>query len=150
MDSTRQRSPEETARAGYAAWNSGDLEAFLEYVHPDLLWITSGVFPGLRSTYSGHDGVREFWQAFMEPWETLEIEIEEFYGLGPDSALMRVRFHARGRQGIEVDLPITNHLVMRDEKLWRFRAYPDWDEALADLGLDEARLADLERAQSSS
>jgi ketosteroid isomerase-like protein len=134
-----QRSPAEIARAGYEAWNSGDLETALEYMHPELLWVSSGVFPGLRSTYSGREGFREFWTAFMEPWETLEVEIEELHELDQQSLLMRVRFHARGRQEIEVDLPITNHLVMRDEKLYRFQAYAEWDDAVADLGIEDPR-----------
>lgn len=131
------RSPADVARAGYEAWNTGDLETFLEYVHPELLWKSSGVFPGLRPSYSGHDGIREFWDAFMEPWETLEIEIEKLLELDQESVLMRVRFHARGRDGIEVELRITNHLVMRDEKLYRFKGYAEWDEALAELGIED-------------
>jgi ketosteroid isomerase-like protein len=133
------RSAAETARAGYDAWNTGDLETFLEFVHPDLVWTSSGVFPGLRPSYSGHAGVREFWSAFMEPWDSLEIEIEEIVELDEESLLMRVRFHAKGRDGIEVERRITNHLVMRDEKLYRFTGYPDWDEALAELGIEDPR-----------
>jgi ketosteroid isomerase-like protein len=133
------RSPSEIARAGYDAWNTGDVETFLEYVHPDLLWVTAGAFPGLRPSYSGHDGFREFWATFMEPWDSLEIEIEEMVELDEQTLLMQVRFHARGRDEIEVELRITNHLVMRDDKLWRFRGYMEWEEALADLGIEDPR-----------
>jgi hypothetical protein len=112
VDRTEQRSPAEVARAGYAAWNSGDLETFLETVHPDVLWVSSGVFPGLRSSYSGHAGMHEFWAAFMEPWEMLEIE---------------------------VDLPFTNHLTIRDEKLCLFRSWGEWDKALVELGIEDPR-----------
>lgn len=139
MDRTQQRFPAEVARAGYAAWNSGDLERFLEYAHPDLVWVTAGIFPGLRPSYSGHAGLREFWATFMEPWETLEIEVEELHEIDERSVLIRVRFHARGRDGIEVDLRITNHLIVRDEKLWRFQAYSEWEQALADLSIDDPR-----------
>ena len=133
------RSPSEIARTGYDAWNTGDVETFLEYVHPDLLWVTSGVFPGLRPSYKGHAGFREFWSTFMEPWDSLEIEIEEMVELDEQSLLMQVRFHAKGRDEIEVELRIVNHLVMRDEKLYRFKGYLEWDEALADLGIEDPR-----------
>jgi ketosteroid isomerase-like protein len=131
------RSPADVTRAGYDAWNTGDLETFLEYVHPDLVWTTAGVFPGLRPSYSGHDGFREFWDTFMEPWDSLEIEIEEMIELDQESLLMQVRFHAKGRDEIEVELRIINHLVMRDEKLYRFHGYMEWEEALADLGIED-------------
>ncbi len=132
-----QKSLEEIVRRGYEAWNSGDLETMLAFVHPDLVWVTTGVFPGLRPSYSGHSGFREFWSSFMEPWETLEIEIEELVELDEESMLMRVRFYARGRQDIEVDRRITNHLVMRDEQLYRFKGYAEWEQALADFGIED-------------
>jgi ketosteroid isomerase-like protein len=135
----RRQTPEQIARGGYAAWNSGDVETFLETVHPEVVWLTTGVFPGLRESYSGHEGVREFWRAFVDPWETLETEIEEIYELDPETALVNVRFHARGRQGIEVELSLINELTMRGGKLWRFRGWPDLDQAIADLGIEDPR-----------
>ncbi len=134
-----QQTPEQIARGGYAAWNSGDVETFLETVDPEIEWVSSGAFPGLRPLYSGHAEVRAFWREFLDPWETLEIEIEELYELDERSVLMLVRFHARGRQGIEVELQITNHLTFRDGKLLRFRAWEEWDQAVAELGIEDPR-----------
>lgn len=139
MRGTQRQSPEQVALGGYAAWNSGDVETFLETVHPEVVWVTAGVFPGLRSSYSGHDGIREFWKAFQEPWETLELEIAEIFELDADSVLIGARFQARGRQGIEVDREIANHLRMREGKLWRMRAYPSWEQAIDALGIEDPR-----------
>ena len=108
-------------------------------MHPDLVWKTTGVFPGLSKTYSGHDGFRRFWAEFTEPWETLEIGIEELYELDEETVLVRLRFYARGRQGIEVELPITNHLTIRDGKLVLFQGWPEWDQALSALGIEDPR-----------
>ena len=131
------RSSAEVVRGGYAAWNSGDLETFLEYVHPELVWTSSGVFPGLRPTYSGPEGIRDFWETFQEPWESFEIAIEEMFQVDSDSVLIKVRFHVKGRETIELERRIVNHLVIRDEKLYRFKGYDQWEEALADLGIDD-------------
>ena len=133
------RSSAEVVRAGYDAWNTGDLETFLEFVHPDVVWTTSGLFPGLRPTYSGPEGMREFWEAFQEPWESFQIAIEEMFELDADSLLIKVRFHVKGRETIELERRITNHLVIRDEKLYRFKGYDQWEEALADLGIEDPR-----------
>jgi ketosteroid isomerase-like protein len=133
------RSSVDLVRAGYRAWNSGDLESFIGYVHPEMVWTTSGLFPGLRATYTGHDGMREFWAEFREPWESFEISIDELAELGPESLLIKVRFHVKGREKIALERRITNHLLVRDEKLYRFKGYDDWDEALTDLGIGDPR-----------
>jgi ketosteroid isomerase-like protein len=133
------RTPTEVVLAGYAAWNSGDLEAFIETVHPDVVWKTSGVFPGLRPSYSGHAGMRGFWNTFQDPWESLQIEIEEIAEVDGDSVLLLVHFHATGRDGIEVDRRMANYLRVREEKLFRMQVYPDWEQALAALGIEDPR-----------
>lgn len=136
---TGQETSVELAYAGFKAWSTGDVEAALEFMHPELVYVTTGIFPGLRSVYSGHDGFREVWKEFMEPWETLDLEIEELVELDARSLLMEVRFRARGRQDMEIDLPLAVHLILRDGLLWRFQAYADWGQALADLGIDDPR-----------
>ena len=133
------RSAAEVARAGFAAWNTGDIEAFLQIVHPDVVWVTSPVFPGLRPSYSGHAEMREFWTTFMESWETLEVEEERMVELDVQSTLSLVRFHARGRDGIAVDRTFANHIVMREGKLWRYKGYAEWEQALAELGIEDPR-----------
>jgi ketosteroid isomerase-like protein len=127
---------EQIARRGYAAWNSGDFEQFAEQVHPEIEWHTSGVFPGLRPQYSGHEGLREFWDTWTEPWEKIEIEVDRIIELGPNSVLVLAHFQARGLSGAEVDRVLPNHMVMRDGMLWRFRAFADWDEAVAATGAE--------------
>ena len=128
---------ESVVLSGIGAWNDDDREAFIALTDPEVLWITSGVFPGLRSEYRGHSGLREFWDDFQEPWERLHIEVERVAEIAPDAALVQAHFHAKGRDGIEVDRAMANHFVIRDEKLIRMRVYGDWDEALADLGVPD-------------
>ena len=135
-----RRSPAEAAQNGFAAWNSGDCESFLATIHPEVVWKTARLFPGLRSEYSGHDGMRTFWDEFQEPWETLRIETKRIVEPDESSALILFVFHARGRDGIEVELEFVNHMVIRDGMLYRYRGFARWDEALAELGIDESEL----------
>jgi ketosteroid isomerase-like protein len=116
---------------GYAAWNERDLEAFLATVHPEIVWETSGRFPGLGDRYVGHDGVRQVWGEIMGPWESFEIGHEEVIGLDHDSVLVHVRFRGRGREGIEVEQDFGQRYEIRDGLLTRMKAYPTWDAALA-------------------
>jgi ketosteroid isomerase-like protein len=136
---TGEETPVELAQAGFKAWSTGDVEAALQFMHPELVYVTTGIFPGLRSFYSGHAGFREVWKEFMDPWETVDLEIEELVELDSHSLLMEVRFRATGRRDMEVDLPLAVHLIIRDGLLWRFQAYADWAQAVADLGIDDPR-----------
>jgi ketosteroid isomerase-like protein len=123
----------------YAAWNSQDLEAFLAVTHPEIELSTSGLFPDAVGPFHGHDGIRRFWRRFTEPWERLDVGYEELRELGPDTVLVRVRFHGLGREGIEVNRSFAHHYTIRDGLLYRQRSWAEWDEALTDLGLENER-----------
>lgn len=129
----------ERARAvverGYETWNSGDVERFLETIHPDVIWQPSGVFPGIDTHYEGHDGVRAFWRDFMAPWESLSVEMTEVRDAGPDAVLIRVLFHGCGRGGIEVERVVGQLYEIRDGLLYRMRSYGSWEEALEATGV---------------
>jgi ketosteroid isomerase-like protein len=40
------------------AWSRGDREAWLRDVSPDWEFVSSGLFPGLKTVYRGPDGAR--------------------------------------------------------------------------------------------
>lgn len=104
-------------REGYKAWNSGEIEPIIELLSPDVEWITSASFPGLKERYHGHDGFRKFWDDLRGPWEDIHVEIEgvereENYGI------LRIRFHGTSKSsGVGVDLPWFQAVVMDDDKI---------------------------------
>jgi ketosteroid isomerase-like protein len=90
--------------AGYDAWNRGDLEAYLELLHPDVHIFTSGLFPDLARDYSGRERAATFWRQMHEPWELFRIDVEHIEDEG-DWAIASLRFRARGADsGVEVDM----------------------------------------------
>ena len=119
-----------TVELAYERWNSGDVELFLESVHPDVIWEPSGAFPGIAIRYDGHPGVRRFWDDFMTPWDEMTLELTELVVLETDTALARVRFRACGREGIEVEHTFGQHYEIRDGLLHRMRSYASWDDAV--------------------
>ena len=133
------RAPAEIALDGYAAWNSRDVEAFIDTVHPEIVWETAGIFPGLRSSYTGHDGIRKFWADFMEPWERLEIGADAVAEIDANRVLTEVHFHATGREGIEVDRQFVNYMEIKEGKLHRYHGFADWAHALDELGIEDPR-----------
>jgi ketosteroid isomerase-like protein len=123
----------ERIRAGYAAWNEGDLEHTLDFLAPDVEWHTSASFPGTEPLYRGHDGFRLFWEHLHEPWEAIHVEIESFQR-EDQFAILRIRFHGKSKEsGVDVDLPWFQALVIEDDKVKRSaldRAVGDALEAL--------------------
>ena len=89
---------------GYDAWNRGDLEAYLELLHPNVHISTSGVFPDLAREYSGRKRAATFWRQMHEPWEHFRIDVEHIEDEA-DWAIASLRFRARGAgSGVEVDM----------------------------------------------
>jgi uncharacterized protein len=111
----------------------------LDLFDPEIEWTFAGgaQFPGTDATYHGHDGVRRFWNTFIEPWERINIEIEEIRVTG-DRVVALVRFRATGRgSGVELDVPFVHLLTFRGDKVIRFEAFADRDAAFEAAGLQE-------------
>jgi len=120
----------------YEAWNRRDFDAAVEIGDPEIEWTMVGTtrFPGTEGTYHGHEGVREFWRVFIEPWAEFRIEVEETRAAG-DLVVAFVRFHAKARQDLELEAPFVHLLEFRDDKVIRFRSFDDRAEALEAAGL---------------
>jgi ketosteroid isomerase-like protein len=127
----------ELALQGYEAWNRGDLQWLLDHVAPDYEFRTTQLFPDMEAVYRGRDGLREFWNTFREPWESLAVEIERIEAVGEDRVLALYRFRGLGRDGVEVTLPFANLLTIKDGLLTQNIAFADWQRALEAAGLRE-------------
>lgn len=128
----------ERVKKAYAAWNEGDLEGTLEFLKPDVEWLTSASFPGTQPVYEGHEGFRRFWEHLHGPWEDIHVEIES-YDREDEIAILRIRFHGRSKDsGVEVDLPWFQALVIEDEMVKRSALDRMVGDALEALELDDA------------
>ncbi len=124
---------------GIEAWNTGDLERAIASIDPEIEWHTARLLPDVDAVYRGHEGVRHFWATFIEPWEEINAEIVAVLG-GRGTAeegvfVTHMRFQARGREEIGVDLDVYQLWRVRRRLLYEFRAYASRDEALAAAGL---------------
>ncbi len=126
----------EKVREAYAAWNEGDMDAMLSFLHPEMEFVTSGVFPGVAPVFRGHEGWREFWRDFRGTWDSLRIDLEEARDTGKGVVAL-FRFDARGRDGLEVRREFANVWSFRDGLAVRIEAYADWGQALEAAGLSE-------------
>lgn len=125
-----------TLRA-YDAWNARDFDAVIAHVDPDVFWSFAGgaQFPGTDEVYRGHEGVRRFWREFIDPWESIRLEITDTRE-AKDALVLFVDFHGVGTgSGLELTVPFVHLLKYRDRKLVEFKAYADRGEALRAAGL---------------
>ncbi|MEX2253756.1 MAG: nuclear transport factor 2 family protein [Thermoleophilaceae bacterium] len=125
-------------RRAFEIWNARDLDAALEFVHPEIEWVSAGLIPDLDPVYRGTEGVKRFWRDFMEPWEEIQIEPERFVDVSDDELLVLAHFRARGRQGIELELRVGQlYRAADDGRVIRFQAFATYEEALEAVGADE-------------
>ena len=123
-------------RRGLELWNGGDWDAAIAELDPEVEWVTDEVVAGLgfERTYSGREGVRRFWHAWVEMWESMKVDVEDLIDRG-DDVIALVHFRARARAGLEVDQPVAFRFILREGKVYRFQAWWDRAEARRELGL---------------
>jgi ketosteroid isomerase-like protein len=125
----------EVIRRAWEATNRGDEEAVRRAVHPDIEAVPFGAaLEGAR--YRGIEEVVGWWRQTLASWEVWHIHAEEFRRVG-DRILVTGKWHVRGKgSGVELDMPATWIIEVRDGKIAFWRTYTDRGQALEELGLD--------------
>jgi ketosteroid isomerase-like protein len=128
----------ERMRAAYDAWNRQDLAAFLNFFAPAHVFHTSGVFPSHDPVYRGRERLREFWEAFHDAWERVDIKVDRLSDLGDERVLALVNFDAVGRgSGVEVQREFAFLSTFEEGLVVETRSYASQSEALEAVGLSE-------------
>jgi ketosteroid isomerase-like protein len=114
-----------------------DLPTLLASADPEVEWHSFFAQLGQGGVYRGHDGTRQYVRDLDDAWEIVRADTDDAIAVG-DVAVFVGRIHYRGKgSGIETDTAAGWMLKFRDEKLIRFRAFRNPEEALARLGLSE-------------
>ena len=121
----------ERIREVVAAMNSGDFETALERSHPDVEWQALDVFPDAE-TYHGREGLRAFFQTWLDTFKGFRVHLETCEALGDDRVVAMVRVSGEGAEsGVEVASPPFFQLFeLRDGLLIRARMFQTESEAL--------------------
>jgi ketosteroid isomerase-like protein len=120
------------------AINRGDVDAAIESASEDFEadWSNSrGLLSGI---HRGRDEARESLRTFLEPWESLQWEPEEFIELQDDRVVTVSHIRMRGRgSGVEVSASGASIWTIRDGKAAAMKLYQSKAEALEAAGLRE-------------
>jgi ketosteroid isomerase-like protein len=126
-------------REGIDSWSRGDLDGTLALIDPEIVWRPVTAWPGIQPEYRGHAGVRRFWDAFRDPWETITLEADRIRELDERRVLTRSHFRARGRaSGVTTEIVLHTVWTLEDGKLVRFESFTDEQAALEAARRQEA------------
>ena len=127
----------ETIRAGFAAFNRGDYEAWLDLYDEDVEFLDLAETPD-TGAFRGHAGARAWLVKLQEAWgEGFQFEPGSITA-GDDVVVVDTRAKGIG-VGSGVPIEMTVHIVLRwrDQKIVWTRAFIDRADAVEAAGLRE-------------
>lgn len=125
--------------AAVKAWNRRDWDEALKHAGPDFVLDNSSSLGEWRGIHRG-ERVRQMWEQFVEPWESVQIEIDELTEIRPHELILtRQTTRFVGRDGIELPGPIRSGWLWAFEEglLIRLAVYTDLDDALEAAALSK-------------
>lgn len=97
---------------------------------PHVEWQTN--WPGLQPAARGIEGVRRWLTAFMEPWESIELKLQEVSQLTENLVYLAYVLLGRGAgSGVPVEMEIHDLLTFRDGRVVLRETWTDRQSALA-------------------
>jgi ketosteroid isomerase-like protein len=127
----------ERLRDAYQAFNEGGVGAFLERLAPDFRVSDRASSPDRQTRY-GREGIIQLFDSYMEAFDALRLEPEEFIEVG-DQIVVSLRQWVRGKgSGAEVVGHIAHVWTLRGPDIHRLRIFADKDRALAALRAEGA------------
>ena len=128
----------EIVREANAAFNRGDLAAFLEYCTDDVDFRAAEGALDDHGPIQGKDAVRAFMQDWLDMFDEFRAEPVELIDAGEDKVIAVVRISGRAKlSGVETDMTYAELSTLREGKVARSRQFFTRDEALEAAGLSE-------------
>jgi ketosteroid isomerase-like protein len=126
-------SDRELVREAFEAFSRDDIDAVLELCAPDVV-VRDPQRTG--TTFRGPDGLRRFFEEWMENWEEYRSEPVELTEIG-DAILVRAHQTGRGKlSGIEITQDLFVTLRLRDGKFVEYGIYTSREDAVASMAAD--------------
>jgi ketosteroid isomerase-like protein len=115
--------------------SSDTYEEALELVDDEFEMVTPPELASEPGAYRGPEGVRRWWESFLDVMEWVRLEVEEVHLVDDQRVILEFVMHTRGRSsGIETDQGAVGLATARDGKLYRLAFFADLSQARAAAG----------------
>lgn len=122
----------ELLREALETLNRDGVEAALGYFAEDFEGVVPPELSGEPDEYHGHDGVRRYFDLFMEVVDDLRFDIEKAVGIRDETVAAIAHVTGRGHgSGLPMEMRVPLAVRIRDGKIARMAGCPSWDEAVA-------------------
>lgn len=126
----------ETIAATFRLLDSDNYERALELIADDFEMATPAAIASEPSVYRGPEGVRRWWESFLEAMEYVRLEILETHPVDDKRLILEFEIQTRGRSsGIETSQRAVGLASARDGELTRLEFFSDLEPARAAAGL---------------
>jgi ketosteroid isomerase-like protein len=127
-----------TVRDAFVAFNSGDLDAFLDRCSDDIDYRAVEGALDDHGPIQGKDALRAFMQDWLGMFDDFTAELVELIEAGEDKVIAVVRISGRAKlSSVETDLTYAELWTLRDGKVAWGRQYWTRADALEAAGLEE-------------
>jgi ketosteroid isomerase-like protein len=127
-----------TLRDAAAAFDRGDVDAWLEYLADDIDYRAIEGAPDDPGPMHGKDAVRAYAQDWLDMFDEFRSEPVELIDAGEDRVIAVTKISGRAKlSGVETDLTYAALYTIRDGKVAWGREYWTKEQALEAAGLSE-------------
>jgi ketosteroid isomerase-like protein len=116
--------------------NSESYEQALELVDERFEMTTTSEVASEPGVYRGHDGVRRWWESFLEVMDYVALDAKSLEAAGEGRVIVEFAIRARGRRsGIEAQQPANALATVSDGRLMRLEFFTSVERAREAAGL---------------
>ena len=125
-------------RRGFDSINRGDIDAVLEATASDFVMDWSNSIGPAKGIYRGEDQVRGVWTSYLEAFDQLQWDPQEFIDVDESRLIVVNRVRTRGRgSGVTVDAIGAQLWTIHDGEAQSVELYQSKADALEAAGLSE-------------
>jgi ketosteroid isomerase-like protein len=122
----------ELIRWAFDRLDSEHFESVLPLVADDFEMKTTAEVASEPGTYRGAEGVRRWWESFLDAMDSVRLEATRFTDIGEGQVIVEFIIHARGQQsGIDVQQPSITLATASGGKLSRLEFFLSVEAARA-------------------
>jgi ketosteroid isomerase-like protein len=124
----------EIVERGFAAFNERGIDGIIPLIQPDFEATTPPALASEPDTYRGPEGIRRWFDSFLEVMDEIRWEPRRFQDAG-DKVVVEFTLRARGKTtGLDFGQEAVMVWELRDGKASRLDLFQTLDEALAAAG----------------